>query len=50
MKNEWIRETDLAVKQWKYELVWCFLYLAVSLCIVAVGKLVGEFRSCVGFA
>lgn len=39
-----------AVKQWKYELAWCFLYLAVLLYFVAVGKLVDEFRIHVGFA
>lgn len=36
----------LEVKQWKYELMWCFQCLAVSLCAVAVGKLVGAFRNC----
>lgn len=49
-KHEWICGTYSAVKQWKYEPAWCFLYLAVSLCFVAVGKSVGEFRIHVGFA
>lgn len=42
--------SNLAAKHCNYWLALHFLYLAMSLCVVAVGKLVGRFRSCVWFA